>query len=189
MLSSRILFSNTNLSIYLKQYGNVYKPMIYYLGRYGFFRDAGNKWRRHLPAVSAVRPRAAVAEAVAVYFHNKTGPLEITFSFSIGEREPLTCKVVRSGRPCGRQCEGFHIQSNWRRAYRCPSNGQGHHCWAGSSASREPIAASDSAADVGCNHSSDKHNQLASKLITLKLIKHTHKKNELKRKRQKQAVK
>ena len=57
----------------------------------------------------------------------------------------FTCKVVRLMRPCDQQCEDFHTRNSWRRAGRHPT--KDFHP-VGSSASREPIAASDSAADA-----------------------------------------
>lgn len=66
----------------------------------------------------------------------------------------FTCKEVRSWPPCDRQCGDFRIQNSWKQA---DGGGQLHlttgyyhqRCHqVGSSSSREPIAASDNAADV-----------------------------------------
>ena len=70
----------------------------------------------------------------------------------------FTCKVVRLMRPCDQQCEDFHTRNSWRRAGRHPT--KDFHP-VGSSASREPIAASDSAADADY--------KIEKKLINLKI--------------------
>lgn len=69
----------------------------------------------------------------------------------------ITCKVVRLMRPCDQQCEDFHTRNSWRRADRHPTN---HFHPVGSSASREPIAASDSAADADCKNKQTNENEL-----------------------------